>query len=225
MADERDVRARRLTGIPRRRALAAGTWAMGAVTIAGCGTGGAVADAGRTDVGSRAVAPPAADGSETLALTPSCQENAAPSPPQTEGPYFTPRSPARASLIEPGVQGTRLILEGFVVTAACRPVSGAIVDLWQCDGNGEYDNAGFRLRGHQMADASGLYRFETVMPGLYPGRTRHFHVKVGPPGGPLLTTQLYFPGEPGNTRDGIFNEALIVKLDGAAARFTFVLAA
>ena len=62
------------------------------------------------------------------------------------------------------------------------------------------------------------------MPGLYPGRTRHIHVKAQAPNGRPLTTQLYFPGEAVNARDGIFDPALVVALaDGAAARFDFVL--
>jgi protocatechuate 3,4-dioxygenase beta subunit len=84
------------------------------------------------------------------------------------------------------------------------------------------------LRGHQLTDAEGRYRLETVLPGVYPGRTRHIHVKAQAPNRPPLTTQLYFPGEAGNARDGIFDPALLVALadaaDGAsAARFDFVL--
>ena len=87
---------------------------------------------------------------------------------------------------------------------------------------------GFRLRGHQFTDDAGPYRLETVVPGLYPGRTRHIHVKVQAPDGPVLTTQLYFPGEPGNARDGIFQPELVltdVRDTGGARQgsFTFVL--
>jgi protocatechuate 3,4-dioxygenase beta subunit len=103
-------------------------------------------------------------------------------------------------------------------------VQGALVDFWQADGNGVYDNTGFRLRGHQFADAAGRYRLETVVPGLYPGRTRHFHVRVQAPNRPVLTTQLYFPGERANQRDFIFNPKLVIALRGAnSASFDFVL--
>jgi protocatechuate 3,4-dioxygenase beta subunit len=68
---------------------------------------------------------------------------------------------------------------------------------------------------------------ETVVPGLYPGRTRHIHVKVQAPNQPVLTTQLYFPGEASNDRDGIFNSALVMDVqdtgDGKAGAFNFVL--
>ena len=117
---------------------------------------------------------------------------------QTEGPFFKPSSPERADLIEPGMAGQPIELAGFVLTRGCKPVPGALVDLWHADAKGDYDNSGFRLRGHQFADAEGRFRFRTIVPGSYPGRTRHFHVKVQPKGGRVLTTQLYFPGEAGN---------------------------
>ncbi len=75
---------------------------------------------------------------------------------------------------------------------SCVPVAGALLDFWHADADGEYDLDGFRLRGHQFTDGEGHFSLETVMPGLYPGRTRHIHVKVQAPGGPILTTQLYF---------------------------------
>jgi len=145
----------------------------------------------------------------------------------TEGPYFKPDSPERSVLLEPGIPGTPIVLAGQVLDSTCRPVNGALVDLWHADGQGRYDNAGYRLRGHQHTDASGQYRFETVAPAPYVGRTRHFHVKVQRPAGPVLTTQLYFPGEPGNARDGLFRKELLLALspDAASGRFDFVVAA
>jgi protocatechuate 3,4-dioxygenase beta subunit len=162
-----------------------------------------------------------------LAPTPACGDSR-PTQAQTEGPYFKPRSPERASLIEPGLGGTKLVLAGAVRTAACRPIAHALLDFWQADGGGRYDNAGFRLRGHQYADEQGRYRLETVMPGEYPGRTPHIHVKLQPPGGRILTTQLYFPDQPRNARDPIFRPELLMALadapDGKSGRFDFVLA-
>ena len=76
------------------------------------------------------------------------------------------------------------------------------------DETGNYDNSGYKLRGHQFTDAEGRWWFDTIVPGLYPGRTRHFHIKVQAPGARVLTTQLYFPGEPDNARDRIFNQEL-----------------
>jgi protocatechuate 3,4-dioxygenase beta subunit len=106
-------------------------------------------------------------------------------------------------------------------------VAGALVDFWHADDEGEYDNVGFRCRGHQFTDGKGRYRLETVIPGLYPGRTRHFHVKVQAPHGRVLTTQLYFPGEARNAHDGLYRSDLLMAIETAGtdrqARFHFVL--
>jgi len=162
------------------------------------------------------------------APTPSCgEQKSGLTPEQTEGPYFKPSSPLRASLLEPGLEGTRLRLGGLITDRGCRPLPGVLVDLWQADGGGQYDNAGFRLRGHQFTDSEGRWQVETVVPGLYPGRTRHVHVKLQPPRGDILTTQLYFPREPGNARDPIFDKRLLMTVAGdetaQIARYDFVL--
>jgi protocatechuate 3,4-dioxygenase beta subunit len=165
-----------------------------------------------------------------LVPTPACSDDDDddPTPRQTEGPYFTPNSPPRASLVEPGMAGTRLVVSGVVLTRGCRPVANALVDFWQCDDAGDYDTTGYRLRGHQFTDAKGVYRLQTIIPGLYPGRTRHIHVKVQAPRQPVLTTQLYFPDEPRNRRDRIFHQELLLRMaEGGQSvrqgRFDFVL--
>jgi hypothetical protein len=67
----------------------------------------------------------------------------------------------------------------------------------------------------------------TVVPGLYPGRTEHIHVKAQAPSGPMLTTQLYFPGVQENARDGFFDAKLLLGVsnasNGLSATFNFVL--
>lgn len=150
----------------------------------------------------------------TLLVTPSCSVPASPTPPQTEGPYFTPHSPRRASLVEEAMSGTRLVLEGRVLSSDCVALGEVLLDFWHADASGDYDNRGYRLRGHQFSDAQGRYRLETVLPGLYPGRTRHIHVKVQAAKAPVLTTQLYFPGEAANRRDGIFSPDLLLTISG-----------
>ena len=164
---------------------------------------------------------------QELAPTPSCRDGDELIVRQTEGPFFKPRSPERSDLREPGAGGRRFELSGFVLTRSCRPLRGAVVDLWHADENGEYDNIGFRYRGHVIASADGAFRFRTIVPALYPGRTRHFHVKVQAPASRLLTTQLYFPNEPANLRDGLFKRELLMRLvdagDGPAGRFDFIL--
>src|SRR5215471_3783555 len=159
--------------------------------------------------------------------TPSCPGSASPTERQTEGPYFKPDSPLRASLLEPGMAGTKIVVTGLVLSTACQPVARALIDVWHADDRGDYDNAGYRLRGHQFADDQGRYRLETIVPGIYPGRARHFHVKVQAPSRPVLTTQLYFPGEAVNARDPIFSRELVMQVSdagsGKAATFDFVL--
>ena len=150
-------------------------------------------------------------------------------PSQIEGPYYTPLTPRRADLREPGTGGEPLVLRGLMLTPDCRPVPRAAIDLWHCDERGRYDNEGFRYRGHQFTDAAGAYRFETIRPGLYPERAPHFHVKAKGEATRLLTTQLYFPDRPhDNIGDPIFRDELLLRLDRAGdtwvARFDFVLA-
>ena len=112
---------------------------------------------------------------------------------QTEGPYYKADTPQKNSLLEEGMPGTRLILVGYVLDQNCQPLPNAWLDFWQTDGNGEYDNAGYGMRGHQFTNASGAYVLETIVPKDYPGRTPHIHVKAQPRGGRILTTQLFFP--------------------------------
>ncbi len=163
-----------------------------------------------------------------LPPTPACDdEGGVPTVRQTEGPFFKPRSPERSDLREPGVAGRPMELAGLVLTRACRPVPGALVDLWHADDKGDYDNSGFRLRGHVFTDADGNYRFRTIVPGAYEGRTRHFHVKVQAPGRPVLTTQFYFPGERKNRADSLFRRELLMRVaetaDGMVGRYDVVL--
>ncbi len=176
---------------------------------------------------------------EELRPTPQCDDGKEPSTPrQTAGPFYTPKTPRRASLIEPGLKGEPIMVVGTVLSTRCQPLAGAWLDFWQADADGAYDNQGYTLRGHQFADAKGQYRLEIVMPGLYPGRTRHIHVKVHVQAarGRGLTTQLYFPNEADNRRDSIYDERLVVTRQPSSAgqpssekrpvmRFDFVLKA
>jgi protocatechuate 3,4-dioxygenase beta subunit len=159
--------------------------------------------------------------------TPACTEPEAVTPRQTEGPYYKRSSPQRTSLLEPSPTGTPLSLTGFVLSRRCQPLARVLLDFWQADGQGQYDNQGSRYRGHQFTDEAGRYHLETIVPGLYSGRTRHIHVKVQAPNRPVLTTQLYFPGEPRNARDRLFNPALLLVVqdtaDAKAGHFNFVL--
>jgi len=123
------------------------------------------------------------------------------------GPYYEYGSPVRtttriASLSEPG---TRLVIEGRLFGPDCRTLSkGYALDVWQADEEGNYYDAApsaYRLRGKVLTDSFGRYRLETIMPGRYGDaagiRPANIHVRMLTPGGnPLLTTQLYFAGDP-----------------------------
>lgn len=143
--------------------------------------------------------------------------------PQTEGPFFKPSSPARRSLLEKDSSRERLVLAGVVLSRACKPVANALLDFWHSDEAGDYDNRGFRYRGHQFADAQGRFQLETIVPAEYRGRTRHIHVKVQAPGRRVLTTQLYFPNDPGNRRDFLYRPelAMATKAGEGAMQGTF----
>ena len=129
-----------------------------------------------------------------LAPTPAIADADDPTPELTEGPYFTPDSPRRRSIVAAGAPGTRLTLSGRVLTTAGRPVPQALVDFWQADAGGIYDNEGYRFRGHQLTDAKGGYMLFTVVPGLYTGRTKHIHVKVQAPGESSADDAALLPG-------------------------------
>jgi protocatechuate 3,4-dioxygenase beta subunit len=162
-----------------------------------------------------------------LPLTPACDGGDEPSLEREAGPFFRPNSPLDRDLYPDAPGGERITVAGFVFDNRCRPLAGSFVEIWHADENGDYDSVGFRLRGHQFTDTQGRWWFNTIVPALYPGRTRHFHFKVQRPGGRLLTTQLYFPGESRNAEDRLFHEALVLDLrqakDGQFGLFDFVV--
>lgn len=163
-----------------------------------------------------------------LLLTPACGDEDDLTPSQTEGPFFTPQSPQKRDFASDAPGGERMTIAGYVLTPTCQSVAKALVELWHADETGTYDTSGYKLRGHQFTDADGRWWFDSIVPGLYPGRTRHYHLKVQRQGGRVLTTQLYFPNEPGNERDGIFDAALVLDIamtgDGKFGRYDFVVA-
>jgi protocatechuate 3,4-dioxygenase beta subunit len=170
----------------------------------------AAVQAASPDVAEQAAVAPEAAAPETDAVI-VCDGKLTPANP--EGPFYTPNTPERTSLIEEGMAGDPILLAGRVLTADCEPVAGAMVDFWQTDAAGEYDNVGYRLRGHQFTDESGRYTLETIIPGQYPGRPAHIHVKIfSPDGRELLTSQLYIPGISEDVPDGFFDRALLVRL-------------
>jgi protocatechuate 3,4-dioxygenase beta subunit len=161
------------------------------------------------------------------AAAPACASPAEFTPAETEGPYFKAGSPERANLIGDNTSGVKLTITGRVLSADCKPVAHALLDFWQADDKGAYDNSGYTFRGHLFSNADGSYQLVTVVPGLYPGRTEHIHVKVQAPGGPLLTSQLFFPGVSSNDSDAIFDPRLVMTVQSGekewTAQFNFVV--
>ncbi|WP_341912768.1 protocatechuate 3,4-dioxygenase [Polaromonas sp. YR568] len=171
-------------------------------------------------------------------------------PAQTEGPFY-PVAPPRDSdhdLLRNGTltysEGQSAWIEGSVSDLAGKPVAGAQVEIWQCDHAGHYHHPGdgdradrrFQGFGRVTVGADGRYRFRTLRPVAYAGRTPHIHVKVKVGQRELLTTQMYVAGDPGNSRDFLWRSlgeadraALTVPFapgsDGLQARFPIVLAA
>ncbi len=171
-------------------------------------------------------------------------------PSQTEGPFYPVVLPRDTDfdLLQQGTlrygRGQATWLDGEVIDRDGRPVRGAEVEIWQCDVDGRYRHPGdgdradpaFQAFGRVAVDAQGRYRFRTLRPVAYAGRTPHIHVKVKLAQRGLLTTQLYVEGDPGNERDGLWRSlrdpldraALTVPFraipDGLQARFAIVVA-
>ncbi len=176
-----------------------------------------------------AVDPTAATAATAASPGTACATPATPTTAQTEGPYYKAGAPASADLVTDGMTGTRITLTGLVVGTDCTPLANAKVEIWQADASGTYDNNGYTLRGYVLTDASGRYTIRTIVPGEYPGRTEHIHVKITPEGGSTLTTQLYFPGTAANDSDGIYSPEMLLDIaqdgDALIGTFTFVIAA
>ena len=173
-----------------------------------------------------------------------------PTPAQTEGPFYPVTLPDDTDfdLLAQGklryTRGTATTLSGTLTDTAGRPLRGAVVEIWQCDEQGHYHHPGdggkadpaFQGFGRAAAGSDGSYRFRTIRPVAYSGRTPHIHVKVRLAQRELLTTQLYVEGDPGNERDGLWRRlnaadraAITVPFQPAAeglqARFTIVVEA
>ncbi len=146
---------------------------------------------------------------DALTLTPS----------STEGPFYPDRMPLDTDndllLINDGgtAVGEVTHLTGRLLDNSGNPLRGAVVEIWQVDGNGVYLHTGsagekrdanFQGYGRFLTGPSGEYYFRTVKPVPYPGRTPHIHFAINQNGKRILTTQMYVAGEPGNERDGIY---------------------
>ena len=164
----------------------------------------------------------------------------APTPRQTKGPFYPLTLPldsdndlVRVAGGPKPALGTVTHVAGRILASDGRPVAGARVEIWQCDANGRYHHPGdrnpapaddrFQGYGQALTDADGAYRFRTIRPVPYPGRTPHIHFRVTGRGFSDLVTQMYVEGEPGIARDFLYGSldpqertAVTVRLDRAA---------
>ncbi len=145
-----------------------------------------------------------------------------PTPRQTAGPFYPPDLPLDADndLVQVAgraerAAGTILHLGGRVLDANGRPVRGVRVEIWQCDAFGHYhhprDRGGdadpdFQGFGHFVAADDGAYRFRTIEPVPYPGRTPHIHFQILGPGIEPMTTQMYLADHPLNAGDFLYQQ-------------------
>lgn len=201
----------------RRVLLKTGPFFLGSLALAACSPRFTGSSLGTTEPFASA---------QNLPATPACGDG--PTPLQTSGPFYRLNSPERTSLLEAGLTGTPIMLTGQVLSVYCQPIAGAVLEFWHTNAQGEYDNTGYTFRGHQFTDAGGRYQLETIAPGIYPGRTRHIHVRIKSANHATLTTQLYFPDEPLNEGDFLYQPELLMSVDNRGdrpqAQFNFVLA-
>jgi protocatechuate 3,4-dioxygenase beta subunit len=171
-------------------------------------------------------------------------------PAQTEGPFYPVTIPADndADLLANGAlrytRGQAVWVEGRLTDPDGRALAGAVVEIWQCDGEGRYHHPGdgdradraFQGFGRATVDRDGRWRFRTMKPVAYGGRTPHIHAKVKQGGRELLTTQLYVQGDPGNERDFLWRRLgaedraaitvpYLAGADGLKASYALVVAA
>ena len=172
--------------------------------------------------------PPENDGEDEPLEPTTCEQSAE----NIQGPFYRPDAPLRSDLTS-DVIGTHVEVSGAVLDTACQPITNALIDVWQADNAGDYDNTSdaYILRGRLYADASGQYAFTTIHPGHYPNggtyRPAHIHVKVSAEGYKDLTTQLYFAGDQYNDGDPFIVDSLIMDvIENAGTEqclFNFVL--
>jgi protocatechuate 3,4-dioxygenase beta subunit len=154
------------------------------------------------------------------------------------GPFYLAGAPYQSRLAPETLPGERLRIAGRVLAAnSCAPLAGAVVDVWHANANGYYYGLeapqplkpeDYLLRGRIRTGADGRYTFDTILPGNYRVseswvRPRHIHYIVSHPTYQSLTTQLYFEGDPQNSRDSLVKSSLIIPLqrqgEGAGVAF------
>lgn len=160
-------------------------------------------------------------------------------PSATEGPFY-PTTPMRFADVDndlvkirgrvEAAGGEVVQLVGRLLDGGGRPISNAQVEIWQCDANGRYlhqgdrgsspRDSGFQGIGIDTTDENGRYRFRTIKPVPYAGRTPHIHLKVIVAGRERLTSQLYLPDHPDNARDWLYQRIPAAKRTNVTLNFS-----
>lgn len=132
------------------------------------------------------------------------------------GPYYVSGTSKITNLNTQKLPGAKIIVSGKIYGNANKnkPVVNAMIEIWHADNGGIYHPVGdgnvskysakqITLRGFITTDAQGNYSFESIRPGLYPGRPRHFHYKITANGYKTLVTQIYFKDDPTTANEQI----------------------
>lgn len=158
-------------------------------------------------------------------------------PRQTPGPFYPDKTPleddndlTRVAGAQQPALGTVTDLRGRLLNANGQPIAKARIEIWQCDANGRYHHQddrrnanldpGFQGFGSTVTDAEGAYRFRTIRPVAYSGRTPHIHFKVIAPGNEPLTTQMYVAGEARNAEDFLYQRLEPAERERVTVAFT-----
>ncbi len=173
--------------------------------------------------------------SATLALA-ALPATAALTPRQSAGPFYPDELPldddndlVHVAGAEAPAQGQISDLSGRLLDPNGRAVRDTRIEIWQCDANGRYRHPrdggerpidpGFQGFGHAVTDDHGRYRFLTIRPVPYPGRTPHIHVAVFPDGAQPFVTQLYVAGEGRNAADFLYRRIPVEQRELVTAAF------
>ena len=124
------------------------------------------------------------------------------------GPFYRPNAPIRSDLTYATLKGTRIVLKSKVYKSDCgTALKGALVEIWHCNAEGEYDNDSdeFRQRAALKTNDQGEYSFTTIIPGKYLNgklyRPSHIHYRITEANSKELISQVYFKGDPHITND------------------------
>jgi protocatechuate 3,4-dioxygenase beta subunit len=186
-----------------------------ALALGACG-GDDGADGDTVDTGD-------ADVAAALPAESPCTGEIGVTPRRSDGGHYRAGAPEKTTLREPGVEGTPLVLTGYVLFPDCRTVPDAVLDVWHADAEGRFDDTGWRLRGVLRADDAGRYRIETILPASVAGDPPTVYVKAAEEiGGRIVTTQLYLAPPEAAPRPELAAEPTETD-DGLEARFDIVI--